>query len=93
MKPSLDHVALCCSVGAPAAVALVELGLREGRPNVHYGQGTACRRFFFTNAYLELVWVSEPEMAQSPAVRRTRLWDCWRWRATGASPFGIPAPC
>jgi hypothetical protein len=43
-----------CSKGAPEAEALLRVGLREGAGNTHPGQGTACRRFFFENAYLEL---------------------------------------
>jgi hypothetical protein len=86
---ALDHVFICCSVGAPEAAALVRLGLQEGSPNQHPGQGTACRRFFFANAYLELLWVSDEEEAQSEAVRRTRLWERWSTRGVGTCPFGI----
>jgi hypothetical protein len=50
----LDHVFVMCSKGAPEAEALLRVGLREGAGNTHPGQGTACRRFFFENAYLEL---------------------------------------
>jgi hypothetical protein len=38
--------------------------MAEGEPNTHPGQGTACRRFFFRNAFLELVWVRDPAEAQ-----------------------------
>ena len=65
----LDHVFVMCDVGAPEAAALHALGLREGSPNTHPGQGTACRRFFFGNAYLELVWVTDAAEAQAPARR------------------------
>ncbi|AMY08722.1 hypothetical protein LuPra_01926 [Luteitalea pratensis] len=85
----LDHVFVMCDVGAPEAAALHALGLREGSPNTHPGQGTACRRFFFGNAYLELVWVANADEAQTPAVAPTRLWDRWSQRRRGASPFGI----
>ncbi len=89
MKAVLDHVFICCSVGAPEAGALARLGLREGTSNTHPGQGTACRRFFFENAYLELLWVSDPNEAQCEAVRRTRLWDRWSNRGRTACPFGV----
>ena len=59
MKAELDHVFVCCSAGGPEADALRRAGLSEGSPNTHPGQGTECRRFFFSNAYLELLWVSD----------------------------------
>ena len=74
---------------APEADALLRLGLLEGSPNTHPGQGTENRRFFFENGYLELLWVFNPNDAQSPLTRRTRLWERWSQRATGACPFGI----
>lgn len=89
MGAVVDHVFICCSDGAPEADALVALGLVEGTPNTHAGQGTACRRFFFSNAYLELLWVRDREEAASEAVRPTRLWERWSARGADASPFGI----
>jgi len=90
MSAAIDHVFVCCSVGASAeADALARLGLREGTPNTHPGQGTACRRFFFENAYLELFWVADPREAQAPEVLATRLFERWSKRRDGASPFAI----
>jgi hypothetical protein len=85
----VDHVFVCCADGAPEADALAALGLAEGSGNTHPGQGTACRRFFFENAYLELIWVSDREEAQSDMVRPTRLWDRWSHRGQDASPFAV----
>lgn len=86
----VDHVFICCSVGAGSeADALARLGLREGSANTHPGQGTACRRFFFSNAYLELFWVSDPREAQAEAALPTRLWERWSTRGQGACPYGI----
>jgi Glyoxalase-like domain len=86
---AVDHVFICCSVGGGEADSLKALGLTEGTPNVHPGQGTACRRFFFSNAYLELVWVSDPREAQSETGLPTRLWERWAGRSQGACPFAI----
>lgn len=63
MAIQLDHVFICTSLDAPAAEQLAAFGLTEGEPNVHPGQGTACRRFFFRNVYLELLWVHDPDEA------------------------------
>ncbi len=89
MALQFDHLFICTSIGASAAERLVAFGLTEGEPNVHPGQGTACRRFFFRNAYLELLWVRDPGEAQSALVRATHLWERWSGRNTGACPFGL----
>ena len=85
----VDHVFICSEVGAPKADQLVALGLAEGTSNLHPGQGTACRRFFFHNAMLELVWVNDEQEARSPPITPARLWERWRYRFTGYSPFGV----
>lgn len=89
MALELDHVFICCARGAPEGDALVRLGLHEGSANTHPGQGTANRRFFFRNAYLELLWVSDPVEACGEQTRRTGLWDRWSGRMSGACPFGV----
>jgi hypothetical protein len=86
---AVDHAFICCSKNAPEAQALLELGLVEGSGNRHPGQGTANRRFFFSNAYLELLWVSNEDEARSPATEDTRLWTRWSRRGEAACPFGI----
>lgn len=63
----VDHVIIFCDVGAPEADVLLARGLHEGPGNTHPGQGTANRRFFFPNVYLELLWVDHPAEAQSEA--------------------------
>lgn len=89
MSVELDHLFLCTDPGAPAAEDLVRFGLREGSPNHHPGQGTACRRFAFSNAMLELIWVCDEGEAQNERTRRTQLWERWSGRESEASPFGI----
>ncbi len=89
MKPALDHFVLICDRGAPQADGLAQLGLLEGSGNVHHAQGTANRRFFFNNAYLELLWVDDLNEARQEPAFRTRLWERWLRRHDGACPFGI----
>lgn len=89
MPFELDHLFILAQPGAPEAERLIALGLREGTPNVHPGQGTANRRFFFANAMLELIYVTDETEARSALVAPTRLWERSRWRATAASPFGL----
>jgi hypothetical protein len=83
----LDHVFVLTRVGAPAAARLIEFGLTEGSSNVHPGQGTSNRRFFFQNAMLELLWVHDPAEACIPRPCATRLWE--RGTLPGSSPFGV----
>jgi hypothetical protein len=85
----LDHLFILCDVGAPEAARLTDAGFVEGSANVHPGQGTASRRFFFETSYLELLWVDNPEEAQSEPARITGLWERWSERRMRASPFGI----
>ena len=59
MAVEFDHVFICASPAGHEAGGLTTFGLQEGTPNTHPGQGTACRRFLFRNAYLELLWVSD----------------------------------
>jgi len=89
MQIELDHVFVCTAPGAPEAEKLVEFGLHEGPPNQHPGQGTACRRFPFANAMIELLWVNDPSAAQSERTKRTLFWERWSSRQADASPFGI----
>ena len=70
-----------------AAARLRAAGLREGSSNTHPGQGTANRRFFFGNAMLELLYVTDLAAAGRPPADVLRL----PARATerDACPFGI----
>ncbi|REJ85775.1 MAG: glyoxalase-like domain protein [Acidobacteria bacterium] len=70
MSFEVDHVFVAASCGAPQAEDLVEAGFAEGPANHHPGQGTACRRFFFENAYLELAWLVDFAEASSREARR-----------------------
>jgi hypothetical protein len=89
MRIELDHFFVCTAQGAPEAEKLVQFGLHEGPPNQHPGQGTACRRFSFANAMIELFWVSDRSEAQSKSTKRTLLWERWSGREGKACPFGI----
>jgi hypothetical protein len=85
----VDHLLLWTAAGAPEVEHLVTLGLTEGQSNTHPGQGTACRRFFFRNAYLEFLWVKDEEEARGPTASRLRLWERWQYQQSGYSPFGL----
>jgi hypothetical protein len=85
----LDHIFIFTDLAEQAAQSLKEFGLTEGTSNVHPGQGTACRRFFFNNAYLELVWVTSEEEIKSAVVTKAKLWERSKYKLTRYSPFGL----
>jgi len=90
MSVEFDHLFICVSQGGAEAEHLRRFGLVEGPPNVHRGQGTANRRFFFRNAMLELLWVEDAEEARNEQTAPTQLWDRWSRRMDGVtSPFGV----
>lgn len=55
----VDHILICVPNKADIADALVNAGFAEGAGNNHPGQGTANRRFFLNNAYLEFLYLEE----------------------------------
>jgi hypothetical protein len=87
MTIALDHFFVHSRPGAPEADILVALGLVEGTPNVHPGQGTANRRFFFSNSMLELIYIRDEDEAAGGAAKDLKMVE--RWRSAGASPFGL----
>ncbi len=88
MSLELDHVFIFVSEGAPEVDRLIEFGFSEGEPNVHPGQGTSNRRFFFSNMMLELLWISNLDEVKSELTKPTMLWERWNGR-NNTSPFGI----
>lgn len=80
----IDHIFIRARADAPEALALARLGLSEGSANRHPGQGTANRRFFFHNAFIELLWLADAAEARSAPTAPTGLWQ----RLGGAGPDG-----
>lgn len=89
MPWELDHLFICTEPGAPIGDRLIEMGLVEGSPNVHPGQGTANRRFYFHNTMIELLYVTDETELRSPLVEQIRLADRFNWRKSAACPFGL----
>ena len=87
MTIELDHFFILTAPGAPQADLLSGMGLVEGTRNVHPGQGTANRRFFFSNTALELLFVRDANEAANGRGSRLRILE--RTENTNASPFGL----
>jgi len=83
----LDHIFILTEPGAPQAQRLSALGLREGNPNTHPGQGTSNRRFFVDNFKIELVFLSDLDEAANGTGKGLGILA--RSRDVSASPFGI----
>lgn len=85
----LDHIFIFTNEHEKLTDSLKMLGLSEGTPNVHSGQGTACNRFFFQNSYIELVWVRNEVEIKSGAISKARLWERSQYHLTNYCPFGL----
>ena len=85
----LDHIFICIEPGMQQAEALRKFGLTEGPPNQHSGQGTANHRFFFRNAYLELLYLQDPIELQSELTKPTKLYERLTSEGDNVSPLGI----
>ena len=87
MTIELDHFFILTDPGAPQADLLSGIGLIEGTRNDHPGQGTANRRFFFSNTAIEFLYVSDANEAANGRGSRLRFPE--RAKNTNASPFGL----
>ena len=85
----LDHIFLRARPLAPEADLLRACGFTEGSGNRHPGQGTANRRFFFANAFVELLWIDDDADIRNDATRPTKLHERLGGAAGAASPFGV----
>jgi hypothetical protein len=85
----LDHVFTFVDGPREAERVRDALGLDETYRRVHPGQGTANLCCAFDDAYVELLWLTDPAEATTPRTARTRLYERSRWRQDGTCPFGI----
>ena len=87
MSIELDHIFLLTAVGAPIADLVAAEGLTEGSSNIHSGQGTSNRRFFFQNTTLEFLYVHDILETHDGPASGLRFKD--RSIDSSASPFGL----
>lgn len=85
----IDHVFTFTDYPNAAAEELLSFGLTEGSNRVHLGQGTANRKFYFENFFLEVLWVQNEAEITSPAVLPTKLWQRARHVENESSPYGL----
>ena len=87
MNLELDHFFILVEPEAKVADLLLSLGMEEGKPNKHEGQGTSNRRFYFSNGMLEFLWVHDEEEAVNGPGRDLLFPE--RAKTPTASPFGV----
>ncbi|MGL1920512.1 MAG: VOC family protein [Hyphomicrobiales bacterium] len=85
----IDHVFICVESPIKNAKILADFGITEGEPNIHTGQGTANHRFFFDNAYFQLLHVTSEELLQSKPTKPSSLLERFHRVDNSISPFGI----
>lgn len=86
---NIHHLFIFSNRQGKEADELVEFGLIEGSSNIHQGQGTRCRRFFFKNFYLEILWVYNESEFLNPDTVSVNLHKRALFHRNGCSPFGI----
>ncbi len=87
----LDHFFIWVAPDAPEKEVLVKAGFKlDEEVNIHHGQGTASITLSFENTYIELVWVTDKDVAaRAGQAINTNLLARAHWTDTGACPFGI----
>ena len=85
----LDHLFVCVSPEAMEADLFARCGFTEGTPNIHPGQGTSCRRFFFHNTYVEFLSLDNADDALNACTAPTGLYERLTDTAGAVSPFGL----
>ncbi|MEN8187402.1 MAG: VOC family protein [Bacteroidota bacterium] len=83
---NIDHIYIFSNKGKETD-ELVEFGLTEGSGRRHQGIGTANRRLFFENFYLEILWVENETEAKN--VEEIGIWERNNYKNNNYSPFGL----
>ncbi|MEL6561992.1 MAG: hypothetical protein AAFQ94_27645 [Bacteroidota bacterium] len=85
----IDHIFIFSDEVGNEADELANFGLIEGSSRVHKGQGTANRKFYFKNFFLEVLWVANQEEISSKSMQSTKLFERSDFQNNGASSFGL----
>lgn len=84
----IDHIFIRSNNGIEAE-ELIKFGLIEGAGNIHLGQGTKNRRFFFRNMLIEFLWISNINEVTSKLTKPMKLFERLSEFNDNTSPFGI----
>lgn len=86
---NIDHIFIFTNDNGKVADELVSFGLTEGSNRIHVGQGTANRKFYFDNFFLEILWVHNETEIKSEQTKPTGLWQRAGFKTNNSSPFGL----
>lgn len=85
----IDHIFIFSANKGDEADPLVELGFVEGSNQIHSGQGTVNRKFYFGNFFLEILWVHNELEIKSEVSEPTKLWQRAEFKENRSSPYGL----
>ena len=86
---NIHHIFIFTNPKGKIADELVEFGLTEGSRRVHPGQGTANRKFYFDNFFLEILWVEDQQEFNRELIVSTGLGQRAEYQLNSSSPFGL----
>ena len=86
---NIDHIFIFTDDKGKIADDLVDFGLTEGSNRIHIGQGTANRKFYFDNFFLEILWVHNSNEITSDKTKPMGLWQRAEYKTNRFSPFGL----
>jgi len=83
---NIDHIYIFSNKGTEIN-DLIEFGLTEGSGRIHQGIGTANRRIFFENFYLEILWIENEKEAKN--IEKISIWERGNYKQSNYSRFGL----
>jgi hypothetical protein len=85
----IDHIFIFTNKPNEAAKELTDSGFTEGSSRSHPGQGTANRKFYFENFFLELLYVTSEEEIKNEKTSSIYLWERSQYQQNNFSPYGL----
>jgi hypothetical protein len=85
----IDHIFIFSKNKGKEADEFLEFGFTEGSSRIHDGQGTANRKFYFENFFIEILWVENEIEIKSELILPTKLWERSNFENNEYSPFGL----
>ncbi|MEL7001644.1 MAG: VOC family protein [Bacteroidota bacterium] len=85
----IDHIFIFSNNDAEEAGELVNTGFTEGSRRKHPGQGTANRKFYFDNFFLEILYVTDQAEITNDVIGPIKLWKRSNFEPKGTSRFGL----
>ena len=89
LDTAINHIFIFCDNHDEVVQELLDFGFIEGSNRVHPNQGTRNRKFYFSNFYLEILWVHNQDEVTSTLTSPTKLYERSLYSSNGYSPFGI----